>query len=108
MHLQDLGRLFVVSCKLCRGLDGSEDSGERRRFVPASAANAEWANRVFGQVVRDGPVAVLGIADQLRPLRAQVSQSLAEQAFRYEAERLLKHQRVDGVQHACTVASSQS
>ncbi|MGF6537309.1 hypothetical protein OKW32_000595 [Paraburkholderia youngii] len=41
MHLQEPGRLWVVSCKFCLGLDGSKDSGARRRFVPASSARAD-------------------------------------------------------------------
>src|SRR5262249_26978764 len=38
MHLQGPGRLWVVSCKFRRGLDGSKGSSERRRFVPAPSS----------------------------------------------------------------------
>ncbi|OMT61099.1 hypothetical protein AQ860_01900 [Burkholderia pseudomallei] len=51
----------------------------------------------------DRPTAVLDVADQLRPLLTQVSESLAEQAFRYDTRRLLEHQHVRWLAVALTI-----
>lgn len=58
-------------------------------------------------VVRDWPVAVLDVADQLCPLPPQVVQRLAQQAARYDIGLMLQHQPVEDVEHARTVSSSQ-
>src|SRR5579864_1717185 len=68
MQLQEPGRLWVVSCKFCRGLDGSEDSGERRRFVPTPSARADQPEAPAGTSGRSDQLGSAGYVDE-RKLR---------------------------------------
>src|ERR1700712_6125320 len=74
----------------------------------AFARDDKRANGIFSGIVRYGPVAVLDVSDQLGPLPMQIGQGLTEQTLRHDAGQLFKHQRFDGIEHACTVSSSQS
>src|SRR6202022_1898873 len=58
---------------------------------PATASQAERTNGIFAGVVRYGPVTVLDVTDQLRPLPVQIGQGLAEQAVGYDAGHLPEH-----------------
>ncbi|NTZ85301.1 alpha/beta hydrolase [Burkholderia metallica] len=78
------------------------------REQPRTPPNAERSNRVFAGIDADGPIAVLDVADQLRPLLAQIGQPLAEQALRHDAGRLLERKCMDDVEYADAVSSPQT
>ncbi len=63
------------------GVGAGDGIGEE----PIASPDDKGSNRVLAEVVVDRPDAVLDIPDQLRPLRLQIMQCLAQQTSRRHA-----------------------